>query len=360
MPRRPITPGPPAVRSTAPGVGKGAGRARQPTPSGPPTDGTAGLGRFLERLRVGAFDVADLYRAAWVQAVSALDHWVHRELYDRAVGFALQPAARRPARFLQIQVPMSLLEDVQDGTATMREAFTAELRRQFGYQSFQAPEKIKQALANVSDVPLWPNLARELARTQDGTPVIAEAVQAQLREIVKRRNRIAHEADRDPDHPGDRNPIFDTEVTQTIDWIQRMAVAAATVLGPPPADPTVEPAARTPAVRRAAAVQRLITHHAVTDGTELTITVPDLVDQDRDAIRAWLDAEPDRARVHWHNDINGPVEWAYDQRRYRIIALIRHVIETATGQPPRAQIWPPTWYRRNDGRTLHQIADPLP
>src|SRR6266542_3755393 len=121
--------------------------------------------------------------------------------------------------------------------------------------------------------------------------------------------------------------------------------------------PTRPTATRTTPVRRAAAVQRLITHHAVTDGTELTITVPDLVDQDRDAIRAWLDAEPDRARVHWHNDINGPVEWAYDQRRYRIIALIRHVIETATGQPPRAQIWPPTWYRRNDGRPLHQIAD---
>lgn len=41
-------------------------------------------GQYLEQLQVGAFDVADLYRAAWVQAVSALDHWVHCELYDRA------------------------------------------------------------------------------------------------------------------------------------------------------------------------------------------------------------------------------------------------------------------------------------
>lgn len=35
-----------------------------------------GSGRQLEELEVGSFEVADLYRAAWVQAVSALDRWV--------------------------------------------------------------------------------------------------------------------------------------------------------------------------------------------------------------------------------------------------------------------------------------------
>jgi hypothetical protein len=69
----------------------------------------------------------------------------------------------------------------------------------------------------------------------------------------------------------------------------------------------------------------------IPDGTELTIVVPDLVGQDRDAIRAWLNADPDRARVRWHNDVNGPVEWASNGQRYRIIALIRHIIQTATG-----------------------------
>jgi hypothetical protein len=119
-------------------------------------------------------------------------------------------------------------------------------------------------------------------------------------------------------------------------------------------------ASRASGERRAASVQRLILHGTIPDGTELTIVVPDLVDQDRDTIRAWLDANPDRARVRWHNDVNGPVEWASDGQRYRIIALIRHIIQTATGQPPRAQLWPPNWYRNSDGRSLHQIAEPLP
>ncbi|WP_449060371.1 hypothetical protein [Planomonospora algeriensis] len=37
-------------------------------------------GRRLEQLKVGAFDIGDIYRAAWVQAVAALDHWVHQEI----------------------------------------------------------------------------------------------------------------------------------------------------------------------------------------------------------------------------------------------------------------------------------------
>lgn len=112
--------------------------------------------------------------------------------------------------------------------------------------------------------------------------------------------------------------------------------------------------------RRAAAVQRLIAHQAIPDGTSLTVTMPNLVGQDRDAIRAWLDAEPERARVRWYNDLSAPVEWEHDGQRYRLIALIRHIIESATGRPPQAQIWPTAWYCADDGRTLNQIADPLP
>ncbi|GAB3864637.1 hypothetical protein GCM10027610_113340 [Dactylosporangium cerinum] len=111
--------------------------------------------------------------------------------------------------------------------------------------------------------------------------------------------------------------------------------------------------------RRASAVQRLILHQAIPDGTALTIQVPDLVGQDRDAIRAWLDEDQSRSTVHWRNDVKGPVEWAYDAQPHRLIELIRHIIDAATGQPEKAQIWAPAWFRLTDGRTLHQAAEPL-
>lgn len=185
-------------------------------------------GRYLERLQVGAFDVADLYRAAWVQAVSAVDHWVHRELYDRGSAFALK-AAQPPAKFLKIEVPMSLLETVMHDSAAMEEVFRAHLRTQFGHLSFQHPDKIKYAISFISDVSLWPGVAKRLGG--DHTP---KSVQDRLSAIVKRRNRIAHETDRDHQAGGVRTRISDGEVTEVIDWLETMSKAIFDVIGPPP------------------------------------------------------------------------------------------------------------------------------
>lgn len=195
-------------------------------------------GQHLERLQVGAFDVADLYRAAWVQAVSALDHWVHRELYDRALGFALNADVERPVRFLKLEIPMSLFEDVHHHSKTMREAFETYLRNQFGHQSFQAPDKIRQALGHVSDVALWPEVAKLLS-AETGERVASEQVQGFLTDIVRRRNRIAHEADRDPHSVHDKLSISAENTSEMIDRIQQIATATMHVIGPPP--PPVDP-----------------------------------------------------------------------------------------------------------------------
>ena len=192
-----------------------------------------GGGMRLEQLKVGAFDVADLYRAAWVQVVAALDHWVHRELYDRALGFAANVEIPRPKKYLQIQVPMSLFEGVHHHAGELSEAFEAQLQIQFGYQSFQAPDKVKQALTHVSDVPdFWPRVAKKLSA--DGVALTSVRVTERLSEINRRRNRIAHEADRDPERPGHRTPVSAEEVNETIDWMERLTAAILTTIGPPP------------------------------------------------------------------------------------------------------------------------------
>ncbi|RLK61162.1 hypothetical protein [Actinokineospora cianjurensis] len=199
-------------------------------------------GQHLENLRVGAFDVADLYRAAWVQAVSALDHWIHRELYERALAFALNSDAPRPKKFLTLQIPMSLFENVHHQSATLEGEFVAYLESHFGYQSFQSPDKIKQALSIVSDAPLWAGVERRLAEGSD--PSSTSAVGA-LRSIVQRRNRIAHEADRDPNRRGNRYPISEWETKLAIDHIYYVAEAIAQELGaPPPVKKPIAPKGR--------------------------------------------------------------------------------------------------------------------
>jgi hypothetical protein len=56
-----------------------------------------------------------------------------------------------------------------------------------------------------------------------------------LSRIVRRRNRIAHEADRDPEDGTARLPVLSTDADWTIDRIELIADAIAAVLGPPPA-----------------------------------------------------------------------------------------------------------------------------
>lgn len=235
-------------------------------------------GRHLERLKVGAFDVADLYRAAWVQAVSALDHWVHRELYDRALGFALNVREPRPPKFFALQIPMRLFEDVHHHAKTLPQAFATHLRAHFGYQSFQAPDKIKQALAHVSDVSLWPNVATHLANSGDRELTSQDAVVACLKDIVHRRNKIAHEADRDPDDGTKRLSISADEVGRAVDQVEQIASAIAAVLGPPPA---------------------AMPGHPVTDGTAQVSATVGLTPKQELYRQFWAEFKPIAERHRW-------------------------------------------------------------
>ncbi len=44
---------------------------------------------------------------------------------------------------------------------------------------------------------------------------------------------------------------------------------------------------------------------------------------------------------------------------WNLATLIRHIIEEATGEPARTQVWGPNWYQTLDGEVLHKVAEPL-
>ncbi len=184
-------------------------------------------GRYLQALGVRAFDVTDLYRSAWVLAVAALDHWVHEEIYHRAVALALRPAGPKPARFHKLEMPMALFDRVHYEAAPLDELFGQHLRSRLGFISYQNPDRIREGFALVSDITLWRRVA-EVMSGQARTAVTASEVRQRLEEIVWRRNRIAHEADRDPDNQPHRRRIGADETAAVIDHLE--GVAAAVVL----------------------------------------------------------------------------------------------------------------------------------
>jgi alkylated DNA nucleotide flippase Atl1 len=118
-------------------------------------------------------------------------------------------------------------------------------------------------------------------------------------------------------------------------------------------------ATRAAAERRASIPDRLVAAGVFEEGQELLIVVPAGVGEDRSAVEAWLADEPRRARVRWRQDPRAPVEWAVDSQPWNLTTLIRHMIEQATGEPARTQVWGPNWYQTSDGEVLHKVAEPL-
>lgn len=106
--------------------------------------------------------------------------------------------------------------------------------------------------------------------------------------------------------------------------------------------------------RRNPRTERLVQGNVIADGTELTITVPN-VGEDRAAIEEWLAQDPARRTAAWHNDAAQPIRWALDDSRRPMRDLIRDMIKTATGEEPRTAIWGPNWFVAPDGRTVARI-----
>ncbi|MEV0134704.1 hypothetical protein AB0H83_40370 [Dactylosporangium sp. NPDC050688] len=194
----------------------------------------ATAGQHLDQLKVGSFEVSDVYRAAWVQSVAALDHWVRQEIRCRMLALAAQPATPKPRAFSAFEIPLGLVEQVQAGEKTLVDALDQRLREQ-GHLVYQNPDKIREGFALVHDTTnFWNRVALVLTRqSDDGVAFTGKQVQLELRQLVQRRHKIAHEYDEDPDDATRKRPIDGATTTQTIDYIEQVAAAILVVLDSP-------------------------------------------------------------------------------------------------------------------------------
>jgi Domain of unknown function (DUF4268) len=111
-------------------------------------------------------------------------------------------------------------------------------------------------------------------------------------------------------------------------------------------------------VQDASNVRRLVTAETVADGTIFTFTPRSDVSFDlRSQLEEWLHVDPARRTAHWQNNINAPLVWDVDKAAYTPAALVRHIIEQATGI---SRDWfGSQWWRDRTGWTLLELAGPL-
>jgi restriction system protein len=192
----------------------------------------ATAGQHLAQLKVGAFEVPDVFRAAWVQGVAGLDHWVRQEVRTRMLRLARRPGGSKPRGFSAFAIPLGQIERVLQSDASLVEVVDEQLAQTRGHLAYQHPDKIRDAFSLVSDTKdLWSKVAKVLIeRAQEGSAVSGSDVHARLAAIVRRRNQIAHEYDEDPDNSPAKQPIDAATVTQTLDFIEQLAAAILVVL----------------------------------------------------------------------------------------------------------------------------------
>ncbi|WP_406312701.1 hypothetical protein OHA77_29690 [Streptosporangium sp. NBC_01639] len=184
-------------------------------------------GRSLATFKPANLDVGDLYRAAWVQAVAALDYWVSQEIYSRAIRLAREPGIEKPKKFRDFAIPMAVFEDVHHHRIPLEEALGGHLRKFVTKNTFQQPDGIKDGLAIVTSITLWDRVAEIINQKQSAGDLKLDAGKAkeQLHQVVARRNRIAHEADRVADDASRKTDITAEEVTDAVATVEQTCEA---------------------------------------------------------------------------------------------------------------------------------------
>lgn len=189
-------------------------------------------GQSLAAFQSPVFDIGDFYRAAWVQAVSAIDHWFHEELYRRVADLAGQDSPTMPYQLTNFELPLKKIEEIQRGTITLSDAVSDHVRAKWSNAALQNPRKISEALKLVTEQNIWIKAATLINEWHHGrTAMNEQSLKKRYMAITDRRNKIAHDADLLEGSLSQRRSITDAEVNDAIDWIERIALAIAKVLG---------------------------------------------------------------------------------------------------------------------------------
>jgi hypothetical protein len=171
---------------------------------------------YLSTATTPALDLSDLLRAQIVLCVSALDFYVH-ELTRLGMIEIIEGKRPTTAAFLRFKASLDgVMTGMQSGATSSW--LETEVRTQHSFLSFQQPEKVADAVRLISAAELWNEVGISLA-------IPAKDITDNLKLVVQRRNKIAHEADIDPSYPGVRWPITPADVTRATDFVERICEA---------------------------------------------------------------------------------------------------------------------------------------
>lgn len=172
---------------------------------------------YIELENDTELDLSDLLRSEIVLAVSALDNFIHNitRIGILEILQGIRPDTPAYRRF-QVSMDVVIFSRSNPTEEEWLQRFDNIIREKHSWQSFQHPDKIAEAIRLISEVNLWDEVARILAKD-------AKTLKQQLNIIIDRRNKIAHEADNIPHIPGARWEITSSLTDEAVEFIEQIA-----------------------------------------------------------------------------------------------------------------------------------------
>lgn len=188
--------------------------------------GLSAIHAYMAKHAMPALPAEELLRAEWVARVSALDLYVH-ELVAQRMLLVFDGLLPRTSQFLAFQLSLETIERIRGATSSpaASAAFDLEVRRQLAFVTFQDPEKIADGVRLCSSVELWNAIALHQGATPADKTTRAKQLRTQLRAIVDRRNKIAHEGDMQPTVPVTPWPINQADLAQVASFIEQIVTS---------------------------------------------------------------------------------------------------------------------------------------
>ena len=161
----------------------------------------------------------EILRAEWVARVSALDLYIHELVAQRMLRIQRSELPATPA-FNKARVTAETANRMASGSSTEASAaFDLDVRTQHSILTFQAPDKIADAIRLTSGVELWNSIAIHQGAMASEIKDRAKSLKASLSLIVERRNKIAHEGDLMPGLPRQPWAISVSDVRDVRDFL---------------------------------------------------------------------------------------------------------------------------------------------
>ncbi|MDI9348395.1 MAG: HEPN domain-containing protein [Candidatus Symbiobacter sp.] len=210
------------------------------------------LHSFLTNNYSTALQPDELLRWEWVARVSALDLYFHEIILDRMVMIYLGKISPTD-KFSDFKISLGTLGSMIDRADSTKfdvfvintvKYFELEVREFLQGQTLQQPDKITEYLKYCTNIKFWEELVKEnsalfVQETSEILPLSEKSrrVKAKLKEIVDRRNIIAHQADLQPpdtittlEHT--LLPINKSELQIVADFIENLVYSTDKLLNP--------------------------------------------------------------------------------------------------------------------------------